>query len=341
LWNPEGIMLADLTGRAKMRRLIQSRNEADDIYWQVGMVEIEQLARALHMHPNELLVTNQTEIRIRRGDEYIGGGQLIYRYPRVTTQTADFELRASGFLNLMSDRYTDDERIFTATEATTITSTLITESQALTNGDFGITIGSLATVGVHDITYKAENIKDVIQANAAQFNFDFEFTHDKVFNTYAALGSVRPEIIFEYPGNIREFGAPEDGTRLANHVTALGSGSGTQGNIRAVSEDADSQLDYKLRQDRINVSGVEDEADLQRHADVHRDTWSRPFEVPDLTVDGNIAPFVTDYRIGDYVTVQCKQFRSLEHINGLYRIEKRQIEIDENDNETVKLYVSK
>ena len=340
LWSPTGVLLADLAGRAKNRRITQSRNRAEEMVWQVGLDDFETYANAMNVDPNTLVVPGATEVRIRRGSKYICGGQLTYVSPVITDQSQDMELRASGFLTLFGDRFTAARREFTATEATTIYSTLITESQTGTNASFGVTIGSLATVGAHDKTFKSEKLQDAIERGCELFDFDHEFTYDKVFNTYSSIGSRRPEIVFEYPGTIRAIRAPIDATNLKNRIYVLGSGAGDQGNATVQVDDANSQINYKVREERLNFSDVEDLTDLTNHGNSELSAWSYPFQIPGLEVDGNLPPYVTDYGIGDYVNVKCNNYAMLRQINGMYRIEKREILIDENDRETIRLYMS-
>jgi len=206
-----------------------------------------------------------------------------------------------------------------------------------------VTIGTLATVGAHDKTYKAQEIKSVLQDATKLWNFDFEFTPQKVFNTYAAIGSQRPSIVFEHPGNIIALQSPLDATNIKNRIYVLGSGSGSGdgANVKVQVDDPNSQLNYWVREERINYSDVEDTDALTAHGNAELAAWSFPFEIPTIDVTGNVAPYVTDYGIGDYVQLRCRRYKTLSQINGMFRIEKRTITIDDNDNETVRLYLSK
>ncbi|WP_139184494.1 phage tail protein [Arthrobacter sp. ok909] len=337
-------MLADLSGRSKSRQIILSRNEADDVSWTLDLNDFENYCRLAHVNPASLLVPNSTEVRVRRGKTYLCGAKLLYRNITVTPDEQYIELKATGFLNLFKKRYTAASRIFAATQATTIAATLITESQAQgANWDFGVTIGTLATVGVHDRTYLDDEIKDSIQklTKVQVAPFDFEFTYNKVFNTYAAIGSQRPELVFEYPGNIRSFRLPLDGTMTANHIRVLGSGSGTDGSARVTVDDTNSQINYKVLEDKLLESSTIDTATLTEQGNAELAAVATPFEIPTISVNGNVAPFVTDYHIGDYVTVKIGGYGLTSNINAMYRIERIDLSIDENDNEDVRLYLSR
>lgn len=340
LWSPDGELLADLGGRAKERHVALSRNEAEDIRWTLDRNEFYNFCRQAQLDPDALLVCNRIEVRIRRGQTYLCGGKLLKRRKRVTPDTQQIELKATGFLNLFKRRFTDAERIFTGEQATTIAATLITESQAQgDNWDFGVTIGNLATVGTHDRTYRDDEIKDSLQrlTRVEVAPFDFEFTHDKVFHTYASIGSQRPELIFEFPGNIRGYDLDEDGAITANHIRVLGSGSGTEGSARVTVDDTESQLNYGVLEDKLLQSSVTDTDTLTDNGNAELAAIGRPFEILTIQVNGNVAPFVTDYHIGDYVQVIIRE----ENIHAMYRVERIDLTIDENDNEDVRLYLSR
>lgn len=342
LVTPAGLLIADLSGRAMNRVLTKSRNEADSISWSLDLNEFERYCRLTGQLPQNVIIVDQTEVRIKRNSEYLSGGQINYCSTAITPDKQTIDIKASGFLNLFKDRYTNVERIFTGVQATTIAATAINETQALTNGNFGITIGTLATVGVHDRTYRRTEIKDLLQnLTRVQTNaFDMEFMYNKVFNTYVSIGSNRPDIIFEYPKNIKSFTIPLDGTGVANEITALGGGFGEEAQTQAIVSDLGSQASYALRQKIITPNGVTEQTNLNDHANAELAAWSFPFELPQITLDGNIAPFITDYGIGDYVRVIIKGYKWLDHVDRTYRIEKFDLKIDNEDNEEVVLYIS-
>lgn len=354
LWTPNGQQIADLTSRAVSRRITQTRNDAETISWNMDLDEFERYAKEfLKGNPSEFIVPGITEVRVKRLGTYICGGKVTYANPRIAGSSAVYSIQADGFLNLWLDRISVgdsgdpllvDDRTFLATEPATMLSTLIQESQGLgTDWDFGVTIGLVPATGTPvDKTYKQQEIKEGIQYGNDQYNIDHEFTYNKVFNQYLAIGSMRPDAIFEYPGNILEIpSAPMDATTLENWILVRGSGSGTEAAAYSIRQDSDSQHDYKVRQKSMNYSDVDEGDALDRHGDAQLAAYSRPFQIPQLVVDGNKAPYVTDYGIGDFVVIRQNRYETLNNINGFARVEKRIIDIDDNDRERVTLYVSK
>jgi hypothetical protein len=348
LRSPTGTLIADLSGKARKRRFVQSRNAPEEIQWEVDVNELEQYARDLKLPEDGLIVPGSTEVRVKRKGQYILGGRINYAGTYLSSKTQSMTIRASGFLDMFADRYTGTtsmgtvQESFTATQWTTIASTLITQTQALTRGSFGVTIGLLASVGTGDKTFSYTNIRDALIAlsQSSSKSFDFEFTYDKVFNTYANIGNTRPDIVFEHPGNIIEMEVENDATRVANQVIAFGRGFGDQSSTEIEVSDWGSQETYKLRQNIIVTNGTDNSDNgITDAATAYMSAYSIPYELPKITVSGSQNPAINTYGIGDYVKVKIGSYGSLKHLNGMYRVEKRVVTIDENDDEIVQIWL--
>lgn len=339
LWSPSGQLLADLSGRASNRHVVMARNEAEEIDWNLDLGEFEHYARSIGTTSSQLLQPGITEVRVKRLGKYLCGGKLVWREIDLQPEAQTVQLKATGFLNLFTDRYTAPLVTFTNVERTTIAWTLIDSSQSTdATWNFGVTQGSLATLGTYSRQYQNVRIKDALQdLTKLQTAFDFEFTYDKIFNTYAAIGTRRPEIIFEYPGNVMSITSTLDATSIANKLYILGSGIGQEAAVQIESDDLNSQANYKVREKPIILSDVLDSGTLGDYGQAQLAAWGIPFEVPVIEYDGSVGPAVTDYRIGDYVSVRTKGFDLTAQLNGFYRAENLDLTIDENDNEDVKL----
>lgn len=355
LWSKNGVMLADFSGRATGRKIVESRNYPESIEFALDLNAFEKYCRDSGIDPKQLLITNSTEVRVRRAGTYLTGGQLVYKNASIRAEAQGVVCRVHGFLALFNKRRTGDSpagfvsEVYTHAEGTAksrkdLAWHLINASQQLTNGNFGVTRGLTGgSDALYDKTYNRTNLQDALQAMTTYKTdpIDIEFTYDKVFNTYAQMGSDRPDIVFEYPGNIFELDAPDDGTDVTNEVIALGQGAADGTQKPEFAQDIPSQLEYQLRQDIVQSNGTDNSSGgITDAAESAKDAKSRPIKIPALTVNGNVAPFVTDYRIGDRVRVKVNGHPLIDDINGVYRLEKRTITIDDNDNESVKLEVS-
>jgi hypothetical protein len=355
IWNKNGQLLADYSGKAMSRRIVQSRNRPEDIQFTLDLDDFEQYCRSLGVDPKNIMIVNSAEVRVKRLGTSIVGGQINYLNAHFDARQNTLTVRAIGFLGLFNKRYTGIWPSGTvldvhtaangnAKSRTDLAWYLISASQALTNGNFGITRGLTGgSTTLYDKQYSRSNIMDsLINLTELQVNpIDVEFTPDKVFNTYASIGSSRPDIVFEFPGNITNIDAPNDGTDISNEVMGIGAGAADGTQITSTAISTTSQSNYQLRQEPILTSGTDNSDNGITDAAVAAITVKGiPLRIPALTVNANLAPYVTDYRIGDRVQVKITGHPTVSDVNGMYRIEKRTIEIDDNDNETVTLEVS-
>lgn len=355
LWTKGGLLLADLGGMARDRLLTESRNQPEVIQFTLNIDQFEEFCAGINLDPRQALITKSTEIRIKRLGTYMRGGQLVYKDGTLDGRSNSVTIRALGFLSMFAKRYTGQStaglvsEVYTAANGTAksrsdLAWSLISQSQALTNGDLGITRGKQGgSTQTYDKTYGRTRLQDALQdmTKLETDPIDIDFTHDKVFNTYASIGSQRNDIVFEYPGNITRLRVTEDATDMTNEAIAQGVGApdGTQNIV--VKSDLPSQTDRALQQDVVNANGSDDsDGGITDAALTEIAAHSQPIIIPGIVVNGNVAPFVTDYGIGDWVQVKVTGHPLYGDINGMYRVEKRTIDIDNDDNETVTLEVS-
>ncbi|MEV0360074.1 hypothetical protein AB0H71_28850 [Nocardia sp. NPDC050697] len=355
VYDKHGTLLADTSAFTANRSVVLSRNRPDRITFTLDLDKYEEYCRTSRIDSRLLLTTFSSEIRVRRREKYIAGGQLSYKKSILRSQNSSIECRVDGYLALFAKRHTGETPSGTVLEIHTsdygtaksrkdLAWYLIDASQQLTNGDFGISRGTAGgSTTLYDKTYSRSNILDAL-INMTELQtepIDIEVTPEKVFKTYEHIGSNRPDIVFEYPGNIIGFEAPDDATDLTNEVIGQGAGSNDGTQIQYFADDLVSQSDRQLRQDVLQTNATDNSDNgLTDAAEARLAAKSTPMDIPAFTVNGNVAPTVTDYGIGDRVTVKVNKYPSLSHINGTYRIERITIDLDEEDNETVRLEVS-
>lgn len=371
LVNPDGTLLAEFSARAKNRSFTKTRNAADNIEWYIDLDELEHYCHSVNKDPKLILITNSTEVRIKRYGTYMAAGQLNYKYGTLASGGSGnlLQVKAVGFLNLFTQRFTGASQIYTSMDASAIAWDLINKSQqglndptgtvdtstglivpgTATSGipasdwDFGITEGTLATVGNHDRTYQNMAISDALQdfCNVSSGGFDMEITYDKKFNTYIQIGIQRKDILLEYPGNIIQADMSEDGTQMGNLVTAQGTGNGTDAGQTYSAPNLGSTLNYKVRQLFISPSSLDSsDSSLQDYADWNLAQFQVPLVLPSIIYNASNGPAPTDFIVGDWIHIRIKNHPLYSDIDGMYRVEQLSVAVDDNDQEIVTIITS-
>lgn len=347
IWNDNGELLADLTGLAHSRSFTVSKNLPEQISFTVGLNEIEELARDTGVPIETLINPGVNEIRIRRDSEYLLGGKMDVAEVSIDGDRRNLLIRASGFLNLFDDRYVGQTttRTFSATDAGTIAKTLIDEAQAETNGDFGVdthTSWIEATVN-RDKSYERVKVKDAILELASMAGgFDFEFTYDKKFKVYNQIGEDRTDLVFDYPGNIRNLTLPIDSTKLANRIIVRGAGFGGSSQAQTTVEDTVSQGTYKIRTAIVELPSETVEANMTAKGEEVIRIYALPLKIPSVTLDGRTAPRVgADFWVGDSIKLSIQQVDILETLTAIWRVEEIRVDVDDNDVEVISLKLAK
>lgn len=342
IYDPDGNLLADLSGIANARKLQRIRNRAGSCVFTVDLNTLEDLCRRKHVNPADLLAVNHNEVKLRKGTTYLFGGQINYVEGSLS-ETQTLEVRAVGFLDLFADRHVLIPVQFSSEDAGDIAWQLIDTAQTDLYGDFGVLQGTIQTSVNRDRSYeKYQNIKElIIQLSEVINGFDFEINYDKEFNVYYPYqGNVRPNILFEYPGNIKSISIPTDGSKMVNRALMRGQGFG-ESQLQVEREDTDYQEFYAIREKIYDNASVSLESTLENYGDAYVDEFRSLLQIPEIVVDGNKTPFITDYGIGDRIPITINGYEIYSHINKTYyRIDAIDLSVDDNDQEDIRLTLS-
>lgn len=340
IYDPSGNRVADLVGKSLTRKIQKVRNRADTINLSYDIDTIKKLCNTIGITMWQLFAVNQNEVRIKRNGGVVSAGQIVRVQPSVDGDQRKVDIIAVGWFDLLGARKLNTAQSFTAEDAGQIAWGLIDYTQNLTNGDIGITLGSIGTSVDRDRNYESEkNIKDaIIQLSEVQNGFDFEVTWDKKFNVYyPKIGTLRNNVILKYPGNIRALNFTRDGLGMANQVTARGSGTGEDA-FKITVDDLVGQGSYTLRQKTVDFSDVSQEDTLTEHANEELTFATKFTDIPDVTLDPKTAPEFGSYGIGDELPIRVDEdFDIFEPVNNTYRIDAMDIEIGVNNEENITL----
>lgn len=333
LWSNAGLRVADISALAKNRRYTLQRNAAETLSFSLDLNEFERFCvDDLNSDPEVVLWEGRTDIKVKRGGEYLFGTQLVNASTTAGVDSQTISVTATGYLNLFKDRYVT--KTYTATESGAIARDLIDTTQTY-GGSVGVTLASSPyPTGVNrDRTFTRDNVKDKIVGltNLVDGNFDFAFSYDKKFQIYESLGARRGDISLIYGGeasNIRMLYANKDATRLFNQLIGLGSGFGAD-QLVSYATDAGSALNYYGRQKIEQFNSVVEQATLDQNTAAALYKYSQPIRIPQVTITGNEmqSGFIN---IGDRVPFAVVGHPFLASFTGLYRVEKIDVQIDDN-----------
>jgi hypothetical protein len=245
------------------------------------------------------------------------------------------------WLEQLNSRYTDSERIFTAMDAGEIAWTLIDETQTQTNGDFGITKGSIEATIDRDRSYYNQNVMEAIinLANVLS-GFDFEITDLKVFNVYQVMGSDKSnDIVLEYGHNIKSVKILEDFTKPINRALVLGESTGDEYTdpelVREEVDDATLQSNYKLREGLLTEMDVSELDTMTEKGEALIRKYGDILTKVDIDLASVQNPNITEFNLGDSITLVINS--GIYAINEQFRVFEWEVNYNSNDVERLSL----
>ena len=131
-------------------------NRAESISLTLDLYQAEQRASKSFLTFDQLFAEGSNELRVYRDNRPLMGGTIYFVNPQVSENGATLDVRATGFLDLLKDRYVWPDasnvgRTYTSQDIGAIMWDFINYTQSdisnwgLTNGDFGITQGTSQT----------------------------------------------------------------------------------------------------------------------------------------------------------------------------------------------------
>lgn len=356
LWSPSGQQIADISPYLRTRHFKVTRNRVEAIDMSFDLGQMESLVATLGTTVASFFGPGFNEVRIRRGDRYLTGGQISYLLPSIDGSKRSLDVRAVGFLEILKDRYlypTDGTALgltYTNTDIGQIMWNMINLTQSRQNGNFGITQGTIETSRLVGDTWKPYglNIRDILIGITKWYrSVDFAFSADKKFSVYARQGQDKTELRFALPGNIKSLRLPVDASQLANLVFARGSGNGSDQQLvqtwpASLSTSTPEQQVYKLREVINDYPSFNTAQPLTDRAQEEYRKYAAPTAIPEIVLDGNREPFLGAYWIGDRVpiSIDANQGTAFAALDGQsWRINEIDVTIDENDAETITLKV--
>lgn len=335
------VMVADISRLATDRKFTIKRNDSEELSFNLDVKAYERHCESAGRDPEATLVPYVTDVRVKRNGVYLFGVQVVDIAYAFNEGGATMEVKCTGFLDLFRDRYitkfypSNSESTFIARDMLDVTQTLYGEFYVIDGPEQYVT-------GVNrERDYIDQNIKDALINLTDLINgkFDFAFTYDRRFNTYAMQGTYRPNNRLTYPYNIKSITTPKTALNLYNYTIGLGSGFGEE-TVRSEggdAQDAASRLNYGTRMRIVSFNSVADQTVLDQNTAAENSKTKDLLILPKLTVSGEFLDLNTVW-VGDRIPVEIQGHPSLP-LNDIYRIEQISCTLDENDAESIDLTV--
>lgn len=333
----DGRPMGNIFALCKNFQWSKTRNDAEQVTFDLDLNLYEQYIETIGFgaNPLDFMEVGRNDIRIKRNGTWLIGANIIKFEYSTEDPSITMKVSATGYLNYYKRRYVDIN--YTNTAQHLILWGVINQCNAMTGGDYGVRQGVHvgATVNRTRVQLRKE-VKSFFQQMSQVINgCDFEFTPDKLLNTYAAIGTYRPTMRLKYPDNIASFNFGRSVEKVSNYIYGIGSGNGEDA-IQAQSEDATSESYLYRREQIVTYNSVTDTTTLSQNINAVLHYSADPIELPTITVADGVLD-LSDVGIGDTLPVELTGNKSLAHINGLYRIESITCKVDQNGAELVDL----
>lgn len=336
VYSKNGKCLGDIRHLVQGLKWTEQRNAAETVSFRMDLARYEEYVKKTGMRPYDFMDAGTTDIRVVRNGKDRVGAHLIKTVFSPNDPSVDIELSFTGYLNYFKDAYVDAD--YDKTGQGDIAWGVINQYQGKQDGDFGIRRGRFTSLGKNPRQrhQKRANVKDfLVRLSNVIDGPDFQFTPDKKFNTFDAMGSYRPDIRLSYPGNVASFGFERSVDSLANYVIGIGSGNGDDAPSTYATDPYSRKALYR-REKIVTFSSVVRETTLQENTNGVLELLKDVRELPSFTLSDGVLD-LNDVGLGDTIYIEMNGYIMFEHIRGFYRIEKIEVDVDENDAEEVTL----
>ena len=342
LWSRDGRPIADITKLCQDISFTEQRNEAEELRFSLDLDAFEDyMINKVGADPVSNFREGQTEIKVKRGKEYLFGTQLFDASITLgADDSATISVVSTGYLNLLRDRYPDPAITYNQVESVQIFFDLIRQAQLIPNGNYGLKIptsGYYQTGVLRDRTFEQYtsstklNLQRLTDLETGKF--DFRILADKTVMTYPQVGSPRSDftLLFDRSArrsSFRQATINRSANGLYNQVIGAGSGFG-EDMMLSIQNDTASQIEFGVHQTVRQFNEVSVQSTLDENTRSYRDQVKDLLRLPKVTLSGNNLPEVP-VEIGDWIPAIFSGRRLLEDLTGAYRVERKETTLDEN-----------
>lgn len=267
--------------------------------------------------------------------------QLVGATVGADADTMRVDLEWHGIASYLQDALIFDQS--TAYSSTTLAWDWIETFQARTGGSYGFTEGTIS--GTNPSRQKAISqyaglLDTIIELGASGAGFDWAIDTNRAYREWHPTRGSDSGIVLEYGVNVAAFGYSESTApgELVSDVYV----QGPPGSQEQTASDSTARTTYGRREASLTffadfeATSVTD-GQIKKHADAAIAERIAPIVIPQVRlVRDHQSIEWGSYWLGDTVTFRAS-VGNYDSINAAYRIVQIDVELDENDNETITL----
>lgn len=271
------------------------------------------------------------------GDVLVWSGEQVRKTGKLVESHDDWAtIYCYTWAYSLKDRYTAASVTYTGIDAGLIFWNTINTSQLKSNGNLGITQGTIEATQDRDRTYNNKNLLELgIELSDVLGGFDFEITDNKALNISAVQGTdLTNTVVLQYRYNLKTVSIDEDFSNPCNNAIVLGEVVSATDLSRVDRPDIATQVKYRLREMVMTADNVVDADTLNAKGDVMLYKYKEPLIKIDFEVVRGMID-VTQFGLGDMVRIIIN--KGCYDIDDTYRIFEWTVDYNEDNTEKLSL----
>jgi hypothetical protein len=261
---------------------------------------------------------SRTALYLDRDGTLLWGGIIWVRGP-YWASAPKLTLAGTDFFGYFFRRFLTATKTYAAADQLFIVRDLVNWAQAASGGNIGIIVGAEVSGRLVSRTYNSYDLKKIgdaiVELSAVAGGFDFAV--DVAYNSSGlptktlrlsyprrGQGQGMTGWVFDFPGNIIDYGWPEDGTTQATAIMATGAGAGAAQLLSTANRADLIAAGYPLLEAVVPYKDVTVQATLDDRASSDVNARAQVVTIPEITVRADMDPILGSYTQGDDCQIQ-------------------------------------
>lgn len=307
-------------------------NQPNEIRFKTAMDDL-----VTYVSPVSLLKSGLTECVFSRNGEPIFTGPIWTI--NVGSGDRTLNIMAQDISSYLNTRYVAKDTKFTKKRFSDAAWKLIQDTQALTYGSFGITLGRSATTPTASFSFTRKSQTKILKAiqklSDGTTGFDWTINANRQLMMYYPRLQSPSNVILEYGGNVNNYSVQDMGTYIANDVFV----KGAKKFVSSTFVDTASMQKYGRRQYWPSNSSLKSKSKVDSFARSTLSLRKAPRLIPQLALKTELVnPFEDNLSYGNLVYTKIDD--GWVQFDGTMRCSGFQLSVGKHGDETFVLYIN-